>query len=231
MLECATELIIPNEFVVDQVKKDFQVNKIVFLPSSFEKKEYPVSSLDSNYLLFVGNVEPRKGLIYEIRAFKKISREFSDLEFHIAGKYDETDSYYQMLRQYVSDNGLDKKVIFEGRVSNERLEWLYANARLFLFPSLLEGYGTVIVEAMGRGVPVVVFNNSAMPYTVKDGVNGLLIENKNVEEMARRTADLLSMSNRTFLLNLQKGALRTYETVPSQEDLNRLTEEYIRSWR
>lgn len=229
VLESASELIIPNEYVVDQVKKDFRVNMVKFLPSSFEKKVYPISPLDSNILLFVGNVEHRKGLLYGIKAFEKISNRFPNLKFHIAGKYDENDSYYQSLRQYVSENGLEKKVLFEGRVSNKRLEWLYENARLFLFPSLLEGYGWVMVEAMGRGLPVVAFNNSAMPYTVKDGINGLLIDNKNDEEMAKRTIELLS--DRAGMLNLQKGALITYEHVPSQDDLNRLTEEYIKSWR
>ena len=228
VLESATELIIPNEYIVEQVKRDFSVGEIKFLPSSIEKRNYTISKLDSNILLFVGNVEYRKGLLYGIKAFKGINQRFPDLEFHIAGKYDEDDSYYQSLRQFISDNGLDRKVIIEGRVSNERLEWLYANARLFLFPSLLEGYGVVIVEAMGRGVPVVAFNNSAIPYTVKDGINGLLIDNKNYEEMAKRTSTLLS--DRTGMLQLQKGALMTYEHAPSQEDLDCLTEDYIRSW-
>ncbi len=229
VLESSTELIIPNEYVVDQVNADFNIKKITFLPSSFEKKQYQASSLDSNILLFVGNVEHRKGLIYGIKAFKEIHEKYNDLEYHIAGKYSETDSYYQSLKQYVLENGLDKNVIFEGRVSDERLEWLYTNSKLFLFPSLLEGYGWVMVEAMGRGVPVVAFDNSAMPYTVKNRINGLLIPNKNYKEMAQRTSDLLA--DKDTLVNLQKGALSTYESVPSQDDLNRMTEEYIKTWR
>ncbi len=229
VLESATELIIPNEYVVDQVKKDFHVGKIQFLPSSFEKKDYPLTHLDSNILLFVGNVEHRKGLLYGIKAFKEIGEKFPDLEFHIAGKYEENDPYYQSLRQYVSENELNRKVIFEGRVSSERLEWLYANAKLFLFPSLLEGYGWVIVEAMGRGVPVVAFNNSAMPYTVKDGENGILVENKDIHEMAQRTCEIIMDKN--LLYKLQDGALKTYEKVPSQDELNHMTEDYIKSWR
>lgn len=229
VLESATDVIIPNEYVANQVGKDFNIKNIVFLPSSFEKRKYPKSTLDSNMLLFVGNVESRKGIIYGIKAFKEINNRYPDLVYHIAGKYDENDSYYKELIKYVTENDLNDKVIFEGRVSDERLEWLYANAKLFLFPSMLEGYGWVMIEAMGRGVPVVAFDNSAMPYTVKDGENGLLIKNKDVTEMAKRICETLSDSS--YLHRLQEGALKTFEKVPSQEELNRLTEEYIKSWR
>ena len=229
VLTAANELIIPNEYVVQQVKQDFGVNKIAFLPSSFEKKQYKISKLDSNIILFVGNIEYRKGLVYGLQVFKQIHENYPEIEYHIAGKYNENDSYYQQLKAYVEKNNLINSVIFEGRVSDERLNWLYENSKLFLFPSLLEGYGWVMIEAMGRGVPVVAFNNSAMPYTVKDGENGLLIENKNIAEMAQRTC--VALSDSSFLHRLQEGALRTYEKVPSQEALNSLTEKYLKSWR
>ena len=142
---------------------------------------------------------------------------------------DEGDAYYRSLKEYIIEHGIEDKVIFEGRVSDERLNWLYENALLFLFPSLLEGYGWVMIEAMGRGVPVVAFNNSAMPYTVKDRVNGLLISNKNSDEMAEKVCEIIS--NKEELLRLQKGALKTYNDVPNQIDLNKMTDEYIQLWR
>lgn len=228
VLTSATELIIPNEYVVHQVKNDFSVDNIIFLPSSFEKKKYSISSLNSNIILFVGNVEYRKGIIYGIKAFKEIHDVYPNLEYHITGKYDKTDKYYIKLKNYIEHNGLSRSVIFEGRVSNERLNWLYENARLFLFPSLLEGYGWVMIEAMGRGVPVVAFNNSAMPYTVKNGYNGLLITNKDYHEMAEQI--IITLNDEIKMKSLQNGALNTYKNVPSQDTLNELTEEYIRAW-
>lgn len=229
VLECASEVIIPNEYVIDQVQKDFAISKIVSLPSSFEKKRYKISPLSSNIILFVGNIEKRKGIIYGLMAFKIVVQQYPNLEYHIVGKYDENDAYYKKLKKYVVENRLEKNVIFEGRVSDERLGRLYANAKLFLFPSMLEGYGWVMVEAMAHGVPVVAFDNSAMPYTVKDGKNGLLVKNKDIVEMSTRICEVLSKPE--LLKLLQDGALRTYELVPSQDELNRLTEEYIMSWR
>lgn len=229
VLKTGDELVIPNEYVIKQIKKDFNLNNIKYLPSSFEKKEYPISKLDSKIILFVGNIESRKGLIYGLKAFKRISIKLPYYKYYIVGKYKKSDKYFQKLKRYVYKNHLENKVIFEGRISNERLEWLYANVELFLFPSLLEGYGWVMVEAMGRGIPVVAFDNSAMPYTIKEGINGLLIKNKDWKQMGERTYELLI--NRKKMKVLQKGALNTYSNVSDQEKLNKMIEEYVRSWR
>lgn len=228
ILKKADELVIPNEYVVDQVKKDLGVSHIKFLPSSFDKKKYAISSLTNNILLFVGNIERRKGILYGLKAFKYINEKYPKYEYHIVGKYDDNDKYYKQLKKYVNKNNLTKKVIFEGRVSEERLDWLYTNSDIFLFPSLLEGYGWVIMEAMGRGVPVVAFNNSAMPYTIKDDINGLIIKNKDSIEMASRTCKLLNSKEK--LKKIQSGALETYKNVSDQDYLNKITEEYFYSW-
>ena len=228
IIEAAHELIIPNEFVIDQINKDFRIHKICYLPSAFDKKKFPISPLNSKTLLFVGNIEPRKGLIYGLKAFKRIKNRFPEFKLHIVGKYEEHDRYYRSLKKFIAINGLMESVVFEGRVSDERLEHLYSNADLFLFPSLLEGYGWVMMEAMGHGVPVVAFDNSAMPYTVKNGINGLLITNKSYKEMSRKVIELLF--DKSMMLLLQKGALESYKGVPSKESLNQLTKDYLESW-
>lgn len=228
LLEAATDLVIPNVYVIERVKELFDVNNIVSLPSSFEKKEYKLTPFHNNRILFVGNVERRKGLEYGITAFAKYSKKNPDVTFVIAGKYD-NDKYYRSLCALVVKLGVKDRVVFEGRVSNERLDWLYSNSDLFLFPSLLEGYGWVMIEAMGRGVPVIGFDNSAMPYTIKDDVNGYLVGNKDVESMAKRIEGFYA--DESVMSRLQDGALETYRSVPSQEDLNSKTKVYIESWK
>ncbi|MCR5592154.1 MAG: glycosyltransferase family 4 protein [Saccharofermentans sp.] len=228
ILKESTELVIPNQYVIDHIKRDFNFDNIVHLPSSFEKTDYPISKLNNKRLLFVGSVEKRKGVIYGIKAFKSIVGKFPDYKYHIVGKYSKSDRYFKKLVKYVNKNGLDNLVIFEGRVDSERLSWLYEKSDLFVFPSLLEGYGWVMIEAMGRGLPVVSFDNSAMPYTVKDNINGVLVKNKDSNEMAKRICELLPDRNRMVML--QKGALDTYSGVPSKVELNQMTLDYIKSW-
>ena len=225
----ANELIIPNQYVIDQVQHDLNNTNIKYLPSSFEKKDYSISALNSKMLLFVGNIERRKGIIYGLKAFNIIHSVDKDTTFHLAGNYNKNDTYYKELLKYIKRHDLKDCVVFEGRVDNSRLNWLYSNANLFLFPSLLEGYGLVMIEAMSRGVPVVAFDNSAMPYTVQDNINGLLIRNRDANEMAQRTIELLN--NAEKMSRMQSHAIDTYKKTPDAEQLRLMIIEYIRAWR
>ncbi len=228
LLKMATELIIPNQYIIDSLSKIKGITSIKFLPSSFEKIEYPKSTLNNKKLLFVGTVEPRKGIEYGLLAFNILHKVHNEYEFIIAGRTDADIKYYKRLVKYVEANNLSESVCFEGRVTNDRLQVLYEKSDIFLFPSMLEGYGLVIIEAMGRGVPVIAFDNSAMPYTVKNGYNGRLIPNKDWKRMGKTLIEVLENSD--TMKALQKGAIETYWSASSKDDLKRMTFEYIQSW-
>lgn len=229
VLKTAAQLIVPNQYVIDQLQKKAGLDNIVCLPSSFEKKEFRISGLNNKSILFVGNIEKRKGLLYGLKAFQYFYQRNKNYTFRIAGKFDEDDAYYKKLKQFVAKNDLGTAVVFEGRVTDERLDWLYSNSDLFLFPSLLEGYGWVMVEAMGHGLPVIAFDNSAMPYTVKNNYNGILIENCKWEKMGQALEDALD--DKGVLKRMQQGALKTYQKVPSKEMLKAQMKLYIDSWK
>lgn len=229
LLKAASELVIPNQYVIDNLSKVNGMSSIKCLPSSFDKTQYPISELNNKVMLFVGTVEPRKGIDYGLKAFNVLYKKHREYKYIIAGRTDADVKYYERLMKYVEDNDLKDAVIFEGRVSDERLQELYVNADIFLFPSLLEGYGWVMIEAMGRGLPVVAFDNSAMPYTVEDGVNGRLIPNKHWEKMGNILIEIVE--NGDELNKLQKGALETFWSVPLKEDLDSMTLEYIKDWK
>lgn len=228
VLKSAGQLIIPNQYVIDQLQRAFNLNNIICLPSSFDKTTCEVSKLNSHNILFVGNVEKRKGLLYGLKAFNIFYQKNRKYKFTIAGKYNEKDPYYKKLKNFIQINGLEEAIIFEGRVTDERLDWLYCNSDLFLFPSLLEGYGWVMIEAMRRGLPVIAFNNSAIPYTVKNGYNGMLVPNKRWNEMGEALLEVFADKN--LLAKMQTGALETFSNVPSQENLNIQIRSYIDSW-
>ncbi len=105
--------------------------------------------LTKPYLLFVGTREPRKNLTTLIDAWKPLS---SELELIIAGSQGWDDSEKQVIP------GLR----FLGRVSDQELSVLYAEAEAFVYPSLYEGFGLPILEAFHHGTPVITSNTSAM---------------------------------------------------------------------
>jgi glycosyltransferase involved in cell wall biosynthesis len=118
----------------------------------------------SPYLLSVGTLQPRKNYQMLIRAFKAVVADVAHNLIIAGGRgwlYDE------MLAE-VEEQGLAERVKFIGFVLDEDLPGLYSGASLFLFPSLYEGFGLPLLEAMACGVPVVSSNASSLPEVVRD---------------------------------------------------------------
>jgi glycosyltransferase involved in cell wall biosynthesis len=116
-------------------------------------------TLPSSYILFVGTLEPRKNLKALMQAWDQIRKDFKDTWLVIAG------TAGRVHRPAQVTPGLER-VLFLGYVEESALPGLYARATLFVLPSLEEGFGIPVVEAMACGVPVVVSNGGALPETV-----------------------------------------------------------------
>ena len=127
---------------------------------------------------------------------------------------------------FCQQHGLEENVKFHGIVSQQELERFYSQAYAFVFPSLLEGYGLVLIEAMSYGLPVIAFNNSAMPYTIKNEVNGLLVTNCDSTELGDKI--LWLMKNVDYHRNLSQNALKTSLSVSSIPALKALVSQFIR---
>jgi glycosyltransferase involved in cell wall biosynthesis len=98
--------------------------------------------------------------------------------------------YEDKLRAEAARVGVDDAVVFPGYVGDADLEGLYASASAFVFPSLNEGFGLPVLEAMGRGVPVVTSSVSALPEVAGDAA--LLVDPSSVDEIADATARVLT---------------------------------------
>jgi glycosyltransferase involved in cell wall biosynthesis len=123
--------------------------------------------LKDPFVLYVGNIKPHKNIERLIEAFRELRREaqFESLKLVIIG--DEI-SRYQGLRRAVHQHKLHKHVRFLGFVPPDTLGVLYRVARVFVFPSLYEGFGLPPLEAMYLGTPVVTSNVSSLPEVVGD---------------------------------------------------------------
>ncbi|MBU0650421.1 glycosyltransferase family 4 protein, partial [bacterium] len=133
-------------------------------------------------LLFVGGIYERKGLLYAIKAMQKLNRK--DLRFDIVGDINKERKYADYLMRMVEDGGLNNQIRFWDRVDKTTLNSLWMNADIFLFPSLFEGFGIVLTEAMLNQLPIITTNVSAMPELVQDHANGILVPPKNPESLA-----------------------------------------------
>lgn len=114
---------------------------------------------DAPYILSVGTVQPRKNYQMLIRAFKPVAATFPHRLIISGGKgwlYDE-------MMMEVREQGLKGRVHFPGFVADADLPALYSGADLFVFPSLYEGFGLPLLEAMGCGTAVISSNASSLP--------------------------------------------------------------------
>ena len=127
----------------------------------------PVSALETpagslRYVLFVGTFEPRKNLVTLLKALKELP---DDCKLMIVG---ESGWGAGQPGQVARQLGLQDRVTFAGRVSDAELDRYYRGARMLVMPSLSEGFGLPILEAMARGVPVVCSNAGALPEVAGD---------------------------------------------------------------
>lgn len=118
--------------------------------------------INSNFILSVGTIEPRKNFKTLIRAFDLLKKKykFKNLKLVIAGKTgwksEETFDIY--------NNSKNKEnIIFTGEISDYDLVQLYNMASIFVYPSIFEGFGFPVLEAMSCGLPVIASNTSSIP--------------------------------------------------------------------
>ena len=130
-------------------------------------------NINDRFILAVGNLQPRKNLSRLIKAFASLDKEL-DVQLVIVGK-----AQWQASRIYeqVIDLKLEEQVIFTGYVSDNELLHLYNAASVFVYPSLYEGFGLPILEAMACGTPVIASNTTSLPEVTKDAA--LLINPQN----------------------------------------------------
>ena len=143
--------------------------------------------LPGSYFLFVGTLEPRKNLDRILDAYERIRAHEHGVDLVITGASGwKNEAFLRGLR----DSSLQSRVHVTGYVSREELGRLYRNALGLVFPSLYEGFGFPVLEAMQWGTPVITANRSAMPEVA--GGAALLVDPLDTGGIARAMARLMS---------------------------------------
>lgn len=139
------------------------------------------------YILYVGGINARKNIARLFEAFANLRKSHSNLFLVIAGKRQwqtaEIDATFQRLE-------LEQAVHFTGYVADEDLPALYSAAKMFVFPSLYEGFGLPPLEAMACGTPVITANSSSLPEVVEDAA--LLIDPYDVAALTKAMQRVLT---------------------------------------
>lgn len=144
--------------------------------------------IDLPYFLFVGTLEPRKNLARLLTAYSRLPQSLKDSAMLViaGGKGWGGVNISDM----VSDLGLVNHVCIVGYVDEPILAALYANAEFLAMPSLYEGFGLPLIEAMVYGTPVLTSNNSSMPEVAGDA--GLLVDALDISSIENGLNQLIT---------------------------------------
>ena len=151
------------------------------------EKAVELYHLPNEYILCLSTVEPRKNMRLLIEAYDElISENKIDVDLVLAGR-----------KGWLVDNLLNdvnektiKRIHFTGFVEEELLPYVYSNARIFVFPSLYEGFGVPPIEAMAMGVPVISSDAASLPEVL--GKSSIMFENKNKDQLKKCIIDVMN---------------------------------------
>lgn len=149
-------------------------------------------SLSDKYILFVGTLQPRKNILRLIEAFSILSRKraFSDTDLVIVGKKGWS---YEEILQAPQKFAVADRVKFLDFVPDEDLPLLYRHAQCFVLPSLYEGFGLPVLEAMKYNCPVITSNVSSLPEAGGDAA--VYVDPLSVDDIAEKLEKVLSDKN------------------------------------
>lgn len=143
--------------------------------------------LPARYILYIGTIEPRKNLERLVQAFAMLAPEYPDVHLGIAGMMGWKQDH---LLGLVQSLGLQNRVLFPGFIAEEHKAPLIAGCELFVYPSLYEGFGLPVLEALASGIPTVTGNLSSLPEVAGDAA--LLVDPTDVAALAAAMRAILS---------------------------------------
>lgn len=174
---------------------------------------------NSPFILFVGTLEPRKNISILLKAYQQLSPELrNQYKLVLVGK---KGWKHQSIFDLVAELKIQEQIIFTGYVPEEDLPVFYNAASIFVYPSLYEGFGLPVIDAMSCGLPVITSNTSSMPEIVSYA--GILIAPDDLSGLTTAITSLLTdreLSNhiaekaitRARLFSWRETALKTLET-------------------
>ena len=204
---------------------------VAYLGSRFStdqmlRAEEPVSPLEpGEFWLSVCTLEPRKNLRRLLRAFRKyLDRALKPRPLVLSGGkgWMEGD-----LETFIGELGLKDHVLLTGYVSDQKLGWLYKNCFAFVYPSLYEGFGLPVLEAMGLGAAVITSNTTSLPEVSGDAAH--YVDPLDEADMAKAFLVLDTRNNyREGLRQKAAHRARVFSWRKTAEDILNFYEKVLR---
>lgn len=192
----STAVIVPTKFTgkeyaefsdIDQDKL-FQIYEAADV---VEQMDEPYKELlKQQYIMYVGSQSDYKNVRRLIEAHQLLLQKYPNLKLALVGKTSGKNGIPAGRNKLWSESHKHKNVIFTDFVPDEQLSWLYKNARAYVFPSLMEGFGLPGLEAMLYGTPVISSNTTCLPEVYGDAAE--YFDPTDINEMAEKISSVIS---------------------------------------
>ena len=216
----------PSQYSKNVLCKIYSIpqEKVKVVPHGVDISKFSTTAMKKSKkirLLFVGPLEERKGIKYLIEAFALVKNEHKNVELVLLG----SGSQEKKLKELVNKLNLTEFVEFAGYIDGWSSDFVdyYNSSDIFVFPSLKEGFGMVIVEAMACGLPVISTNTSAIPEVVGDA--GILVEPRNSQALVNAIILLIEDEKLRNKLS-ERGRKRVEENFTWEKVIERTLEAY-----
>lgn len=199
------ELGVPDEKIIVTYEGTNQIFRQIFDVEQIRRIRTKYN-LTSDYIIGIGSTDPRKNISGLVQAYAHLQANLKtayQLVIIWTNKY-----LSKVLMKQVEDLGLNERVRFLSQVSDEDLVLLYNGASLFAYPTLGEGFGLPLLEAMACGTPVVAANNSSVPEIAGDAA--ILVNPADTRDLSETISKVLSDGNLRSELSY-KGLKRAKE--------------------
>jgi glycosyltransferase involved in cell wall biosynthesis len=206
-----------------EVKKN-KGSKIFVVPNGIEISKYKCDKKE-NIGVYVGRLVFYKNIDFLIRMIRFVVNREKEFKLIIIGSGPELEKLKRLSKSY----GVEKNVIFKGNVSEEEKLELLSKAKLFLFPSSLEGFGISVIEAMACGDVVIVNDVEPLNKIVKDSKNGFALP---LSEKKWAIQILKILRNEKLRKVIEKNAIKTarkYDIKKTSKQVEKIYKGIIRN--
>lgn len=221
--ELSSKIIVLSDYYA---KKSFFLkpflSKTVAVSPFVDLNEFHLNSKKrDSIILFVGALnkgQKYKGLDYLIKAVSLLKNDFPEINLVVVGKGNNI-NYFKKLAK---EKKIERNVFFEGEVSQEKLFSFYSECSALVLPSIndSEGFGLVLLEAMAFSKPVIGSSVGGIPSVIQHNFNGLLVEPKNIEKLAKAIESILSNKKKAKEMGL--NAFKTAKSFSPEKSISKL---------
>ena len=217
--------------LTEDMKKEIQKitnKKIEIIPNGIDNEKFKLNKFETRKILginekekiiiFVGRLEPVKGIKYLIESINILNETENNLKLLIIGEGNED----RELKRLVKRLGLCEEIKFLGKIINEKIPEYLVASDIFVLPSLSEGFPVVLLEAMASGLPIITTKIRGLAEIIQENVNGFTVKPENPNEIAEKMDLILNnkpIVEKFYIENKKKSRLYNWSIIVKRLEL------------